>query len=133
MSEFRTQRLGEQIRAQISQMIVLGKIKDPRITPFLSINKVVVSSDLSSAKLYVSSIDNNKKKKKKGIEGLQSASGFIQTQLSKKLHVYRFPKLNFFYDKNMQAGLAMIEKLNSMEISSEENLENYENSEKDEQ
>lgn len=120
MSEFRLQQLGEQIRAEISQMIVTGKIKDPRVSPFLSVNKVLVSSDLSYARVFVSSIDNNEKKAKKGIEGLQSASGFIRKQLSKQLHVYQFPELNFFYDESMKAGIEMIEKLNALNITPEE-------------
>lgn len=120
MSEFRLQQLGEQIRAEISQMIVTGKIKDPRVSPFLSVNKVLVSSDLSYARVFVSSIDNNEKKAKKGIEGLQSASGFIRKQLSKQLHVYQFPELNFFYDESMKAGIEMIEKLNALHITPEE-------------
>lgn len=122
MSEFRLRQLGEQIRAEISQMIVTEKIKDPRVTPFLSVNKVIVSSDLSFARIFVSSIDNNEKKAKKGIAGLQSAAGFIRTQLSKQLHVFQFPELKFFYDEGMKAGIEMVEKLNALEISPEESV-----------
>ena len=120
MSEYRVKQLGEQIRAEIAQMICLEKIKDPRVNSFLSVNSVVVSTDLGYARVYVSSIDNDEAKAKKGIEGLQSAAGFIRTQLSKRLHVYQFPQLTFFYDKNMQAGIDMIEKLNALEITPEE-------------
>ena len=126
MSEFRLQKLSEQIRKEISTMIVTGKIKDPRVNPFLSINRVVVSSDLSHAKLYVSSIVHNDKKTEKGVEGLQAAAGFIRNQLSKRLHVYQFPELHFFYDKSMKAGLEMIEKLNALHITSEEECETKE-------
>lgn len=122
MSEFRVKQLGEQIRAEISQMISLGKIKDPRVVSFLSINKVSVSADLSYAKVYVSSIDNDEQKARKGVEGLTSASGFIRTQLSKRLHVFQFPQLNFFYDENMKAGMEMIDKLNALKITPEEDL-----------
>ena len=65
-------------------------------------------------------IAENEKKAKKGIEGLQSASGFIRKQLSKQLHVYQFPELNFFYDESMKAGIEMIEKLNALHITPEE-------------
>lgn len=123
MSEFRLKQLGEQIRGEISQMITFGKIKDPRVSSFLSVNKVLVSADLSYARVYVSSIDNDEKKARKGVKGLQSASGFIRTQLSKQLHIFQFPKLNFFYDESMKAGIAMVEKLNSLEITPEEELE----------
>ena len=55
MSEFRLDKLAEQIREEISQLIFSGKIKDPRVTNFLSINRVEVSGDLAYAKVYVSS------------------------------------------------------------------------------
>lgn len=123
MGEFRLQQIGEQIRAEIAQMIVNGKIKDPRVTSFLSINKVVVSSDISYARVYVSSIDNNEKKAKKGVAGLESAAGFIQTQLSKRLRIRQFPELKFFYDEGMKAGIEMVERLNNLEITPQEELD----------
>lgn len=95
-------------------MIVTGKIKDPRVTPFLSITRVVVSSDLSHARVYVSGIENDEKKTKKGVIGLQTASGYIRTQLSKQMHVYQFPELTFFVDESMQAGLTMLDTLDKL-------------------
>lgn len=127
MSEFRLKQLGEQIRAEISKMISMGKIKDPRVSSFLSVNKIIVSADLSYARVYVSSIDNDERKARKGVEGLQSASGFIRTQLSKHLHVFQFPQLNFFYDESMKAGIEMVDKLNSLKITPEEELETGKN------
>ena len=53
MGEFRLVRLGEQIRGEISKMLLSGQIKDPRVSSFLSINRVDVSADLSYAKVYV--------------------------------------------------------------------------------
>ena len=51
MGEFRLVRLGEQIRAEISKMLLSGQIKDPRVSSFLSINRVDVSADLGYAKI----------------------------------------------------------------------------------
>ncbi|PIE99105.1 MAG: ribosome-binding factor A [Treponema sp.] len=116
MSEFRTSRVGEQIREEISTMIMTGKIKDSRVSSFLSVNSVVVSSDLSHAKVYVSSF-MDEHKTKQGVRGLENAGGFIRTMLSKKMHIRKFPELKFFYDKNMKAGFDMIKKLDALEIS----------------
>ena len=55
MGEFRLVRLGEQIRGEISKMLLSGQIKDPRVSSFLCINRVDVSADLGYAKVYVSS------------------------------------------------------------------------------
>jgi len=104
MGEFRMLKLGEQIRDEISSLIMLQKIKDPRVSTFLSINRVEVARDLAYATVYVSSF-LNESQVKKGVEGLNSAAGFIQSSIAKKLSIYKFPKLTF----------DMVNKLNRLE------------------
>ncbi len=116
MSEFRLEKLGEQIRDEIARMILHQHIKDPRVSTFLSINRVEVARDLGYAKVYVSSF-MDEEKTKKGIRGLESAAGFIQTSLSKKLSLRQFPKLSFIMDKSMKEGFEMIKKLEELEKS----------------
>lgn len=116
MSEFRLERLGEQIREEISRMIQLCQIKDPRVSTFLSINRVEVAGDLGYAKVYVSSFMDDKKTQK-GVNGLTSAAGFIQSILSKKLTLRHFPKLTFVLDKSIREGFEMIKKLEELEKS----------------
>ena len=115
MSSFRLLRLGEQIRDEISKMILSGQIKDPRVSTFLSINRVDVSGDLGYAKVYVSSF-MNKKETEKGVRGLQSAAGFIQSSIGKKLTIRQFPKLNFIIDTSIKDGFEMVQKLTKLEI-----------------
>ena len=55
MGQYRIQRLNDQLRDEISQLILRGEVKDPRVNTFLSVNRVEVTSDLSYAKVYVSS------------------------------------------------------------------------------
>ncbi len=119
MSEFRLEKLGEQIREEISQMILLRKIKDPRVSTFLSINRVEVAGDLGYAKVYVSSFMDDKQTEK-GVKGLGSAAGFIQTTLSKKLSLRQFPKLSFVMDKSIQEGFEMVKKLEELEKAEKE-------------
>ena len=96
MGEFRLVRLGEQIRGEISKMLLSGQIKDPRVSSFLSINRVDVSADLGYAKVYVSSFMQDKSVEK-GVKGLQSAAGYIQSTIGKKLTIRQFPKLTFTF------------------------------------
>ncbi|MBQ4553847.1 MAG: 30S ribosome-binding factor RbfA [Spirochaetaceae bacterium] len=116
MSEFRLTRLGEQVREEISQMILRQQIKDPRVSTFLSINRVEITSDLSYGKVYVSSFMSHKETLK-GVKGLESAAGFIQTKLSKKLRLRQFPKLTFIMDSSIEEGFAMVQKLTEQEKS----------------
>lgn len=114
MGEFRLIRLGEQIREEIASMILSEQIKDPRVSTFLNINRVEVSRDLSYAKVYVSSFMTDKSTEK-GVKGLESAAGFIQTLLSKKLRLRQFPKLTFITDASIKEGMDMVCKLNELE------------------
>lgn len=119
MGQYRIQRLNDQLRDEISQLILRGDVKDPRVSTFLSVNRVEVTNDLSWAKVYVSTFlpDNQLKK---GVDGLNAAAGFIQREIAKKLRIRQFPKLIFVVDHGMKEGFAMVQKLNELEKESAE-------------
>lgn len=114
MGQFRMQRLGEQLRQEIATMILRHEVKDPRVNEFLSINRVEVAKDLAYAKVYVSSFMDDQSVIR-GVEGLNSAAGFIQCTIAKKLSIYKFPKFTFIADFSMKDGFKMVQKLNAME------------------
>ena len=118
MSEFRLDKLAEQIREEISRLIFSGKIKDPRVSNFLSINRVEVSGDLAYAKVYVSSF-MDAHKTKQGVRGLENAAGFIRTNLAKKLHIHQCPQFTFIYDESIEEGFNMVKKLEALEAASD--------------
>ena len=118
MGEFRLDRLGEQIREEIAAMILGGRIKDPRVSTFLSINRVDVSGDLGFAKVYVSSF-MSPQETKQGVRGLESAAGFIQSTLSKKLRLRQFPHLSFIFDESIREGFEMVHKIENLDIKPE--------------
>lgn len=130
MGQYRIERLNAQLREEISKLIIQGEIRDPRvigkkglrearmdIAPFLSINRVEVSQDLSYAKVYVSSFASDDMLEN-GVAGLNSAAGFIQSSIAKKLRIRKFPKLSFLVDSGMKEGFHMVQKLNELEAES---------------
>ncbi|WP_147634374.1 30S ribosome-binding factor RbfA [Treponema pectinovorum] len=120
MGEFRLARLGEQIRDEIAKLIYTQKIKDPRVSTFLTVNRVEVAADLAYAKVYVSSF-LPEGQIIKGVAGLNSAAGFIQTSIAKKLTIRKFPKLTFIADNSIKEGFEMVNKLNLLEAEENEN------------
>ena len=114
MGQYRIQRLNDQLRDEISQLILRGEVKDPRVSTFLSINRVEVTTDLGYAKVYVSSFLPDGQVSK-GVDGLNAAAGFIQREIAKKLRIRQFPKLQFLVDAGMKAGFDMVQKLNELE------------------
>ncbi|MCH5289520.1 MAG: 30S ribosome-binding factor RbfA [Treponema sp.] len=117
MGEFRLVRLGEQLRDEISQLILRQRIKDPRVSTFLNVNRVEVAGDLKYAKVYVSSF-LSEAQVNKGVEGLNSAAGFIQSTIAKKLTIRQFPKLTFIADTSVKEGFEMVNRLNRLEAAS---------------
>lgn len=122
MGLYRMQRLNDQLRDEISTLILHGDVKDPRVNTFLSVNRVEVTTDLAYAKVYVSSFlpDNQLKK---GVDGLNNASGFIQSQIAKKMRIRQFPKLQFIVDVGMKEGFNMVQKLNELEREEKQNAQ----------
>jgi hypothetical protein len=55
MGQYRMQKLNGQLRDEISKLLLHGDIKDPRVSTFLSINRVEITTDLGYAKVFVSS------------------------------------------------------------------------------
>lgn len=118
MGQYRMQRLDAQLREEISSLLLRGEIKDPRVSNFLSINRVTVSSDLSYAKVYVSTFLSDAQLEK-GVDGLNNAAGFIQSSIAKKLRIRKFPKFTFVVDKGIKEGFHMVQRLTELEKESE--------------
>ncbi len=101
-------RIGEQLRRELAALL-RAEVKDPRI-PEIVIYDIVVSRDLGLAKVYFSHLDI-KQDATESLKGLQSASGFLRTKLSRRLHhLYKIPKLRFIVD-DTEARSERIEKL----------------------
>jgi ribosome-binding factor A len=116
--EFRTERIGRLIQEKISSLILEGRIKDPRVNPFLSVTRVAVSRDLAFADVYVSNIKENGNIPR-GVEGLQSAAGFIQAELGASMHTRKTPKLRFRPDLSLREGFDLVQKIDKLVENSE--------------
>lgn len=100
MSGFdRVDRLSEEVR-RVMDGILRNEVKDPRIVGTFSITRCEVTKDLRHAKVYVSILEEDKRKG--FMEALQSAQGFIKTRLGKELDAFRVPDLKFVLDQNIE-------------------------------
>ena len=108
MREKRVQRIGEELRRVISD-IIRSKIKDPRIPEIISVTNVLVTNDLSFAKIFVE-IMGTKEEQEAALEGLNSAKGFIKKEISSEVKLRQMPELVFILDETLDINLKM-EKL----------------------
>ncbi len=91
----RKDRVGTLLQQEISNMIIYGEIKDPRIQNVI-ITRVEVSRDLSYGKVYFKIHEEIEAKEIERV--LNRASNFIRNRLFKKLSLKKPVNLKFFYD-----------------------------------
>lgn len=122
--------LEEQLREEIASLIIRGEVKDPRVGPLVSVTRVEAARDASHAKVFVSTFSQAVTGEAEGesvesaaaadrlleaaVAGLQSAAGFIQAQVAKRIRVRLTPKLHFVADRGIREGFEMNERLRSL-------------------
>jgi len=112
----RSARVSDLIIKEVSQMIIRGEIRDPRVSAAF-ITGARVSDNLSDANIFFSVIEGSVDRKEV-LKGLESAKGFIKTALSKRLKMRKLPDLHFEYDTALETGYKVDEVLRG--INSEE-------------
>jgi ribosome-binding factor A len=99
----RMRRVNESVRQVLSEALL--ELKDPRIG-FVTVTGVETSSDLRHARVFVSVL-GSEKKRKKSLEGLAAAHGVLQSHLARELRMKRTPTLAFEYDPTVEEGVRM--------------------------
>ena len=94
----RTDKLDSLLLREIS-MIISQDINDPKLG-FPTVTEVDVSPDLNNAKVYVSFLGKNYKKRD-GIDTLRRAKGHIKSELAKRLKLRKIPDLTFVVDDTL--------------------------------
>ena len=100
----RQHRIADFIQRELSQLIRL-ELKDPRVSPMLTIASVEVSSDLSMAKIYYTTMDSSDREETQ--EALGKASGFLRRRLAANMKTRSVPNLRFYYDDSAERGAAL--------------------------
>ena len=92
-------RIDEEYKKEISQ-IISYQLKN--VTGLISVTKVKVTNDLKYAKVYVSIL--NSKNLKETMEGLKKSSGFIRSELARKINLRNTPEILFELDDSLEYG-----------------------------
>jgi ribosome-binding factor A len=103
----RSKRIGDLMREEIAD-IVMRRVKDPRLG-FLTITSVEVTEDLKIARVYVSVLQ--KSETKSTLKILNSAKGFIRSELRKRVRMKVLPTLEFYEDESIEYGAKIDELL----------------------
>ena len=97
----RASRVGDQIQAELASLLT-REVHDPGIG-FLTITSVKLSADLQQARVYYTSI-GDEKAKRESARALDRATPFLRRQVGQRLRLKRVPELTFFYDESIEQG-----------------------------
>jgi ribosome-binding factor A len=91
--------------------ILQTELKDPRL-PLVTCTRVSVTNDLKSAKLYVSVL-GDEARKKGAMKVLEGATGYVRRLLAQRLSLRTAPEVRFVFDPSIEYGIRLEELLQS--------------------
>ncbi|QOY34518.1 30S ribosome-binding factor RbfA [Anaerobacillus isosaccharinicus] len=97
----RANRVGEQIKKEMTD-ILQRELKDPRIG-FVTVTGVEVTGDLQQATIYITVL-GNEEQKEATLQGLSKATGFIRSEIGKRIRLRKTPELIFKFDESTEYG-----------------------------
>jgi ribosome-binding factor A len=104
VSVHRRERLAREIARSVAA-IIQHEISDPRMG-FVSVTGARISKDLKHARVLVS-VMGDEKKKRLTLQGLRHAAGFIRSGLAGRLAVRECPTLEFRLDDTIDKTFAI--------------------------
>lgn len=114
MASNRIIRINEQIQKELASL--LRAVKDPRVqNTMISITRVEATPDLRYAKVYVSFLEADRAAE--AMKGLKSAGGWLRRELSHAMQLRYTPELVWELDDSITYGARMLELINSLEVS----------------
>jgi ribosome-binding factor A len=98
MASTRPDRVGDQIRTELA-LLIAREVHDPGVG-FLTLTRVKVTPDLQLARVYYTSLGDEKAQRETA-RALQRAAPFLRRQLGQRIRLRRVPELEFFYDESI--------------------------------
>ena len=103
----RTARLGEQIRQDLTELLV-REVRDPGVG-FITLTRVRVTEDLQQARVFYTTLGDNLDAQKTA-RALERATPYLRRALAERLRLRRVPELTFAVDVSI-ANQARVEEL----------------------
>jgi len=107
----RNERIARELRREISD-ILRNEVKDPRIG-FVSLTDVEVTADVRQAKVFFSVMGDDSDKRR-ALEALRAAGGFIRTEVARRIRLRHVPELQFVLDESIERGVRVIDLMSKL-------------------
>jgi ribosome-binding factor A len=96
----RPDRVGEQIREELSEFLSRGAVHDPGIG-FITLTRVTVSPDLQIARVFYTTLGDPKARKETA-KALERATPFLRRHIGSSIRLRRVPELEFRFDESIE-------------------------------
>ncbi|OON86519.1 ribosome-binding factor A [Oribacterium sp. C9] len=120
-------RINAEVMRELS--VAIRNLKDPRISPMVSVTGAEVTPDLQYCKVYISVL-GSEESLAKTMAGLKAASGFLRRELAQTVNLRHTPELQFVEDHSIEYGARMDALINKV---AKEDAEKHVNTEEDSQ
>jgi ribosome-binding factor A len=94
----RPDRVGDQIRSELA-LLIAREVHDPGVG-FLTLTRVKVTPDLQLARVYYTSLGDEKAQSETA-RALGRAAPFLRRHLGQRIRLRRVPELEFLYDESI--------------------------------
>ncbi len=101
----RMNRVADQIQRDLAEIIAY-ELKDPRVA-MITITEVQVTPDYAHAKVFFTTLSDDKEIIKNTVQGLTKAAGFVRVQLGKRLSIHTLPEIHFVHDTSTARGIEL--------------------------
>lgn len=102
MGEVRARKIQEFIKQEVSA-IILRELKDPRLG-FVTVTDARITGDLREATVYVSLFGSDREKADT-LAALARATGYIRSEVGKRLGIRYSPSIAFKEDTSLEYGM----------------------------
>ncbi len=107
----RAERVADQLRIEVAD-ILAKKSKDPRLQ-FVTVTNVEVTKDLRIARVYVS-ILGSQDEEPNVLKALNSASGFVRSEIGRRLELRYTPEIKFWIDSSWPRAERILKILDTL-------------------
>lgn len=99
-------RVGEQIRQCLSEVLLEGGLKDPRLSQdtMITVTEVRMAPDLRSGRVLVSVFPEDSALEETVFSGLESAKAHLKAEIATRLRLRFTPELRFDVDHGLREG-----------------------------
>jgi len=108
----RNDRVSSQMQKELA-VILQRDIDDSRLG-FITINEVVLSKDLASAKIFFTVLNTDDLGKRNHLKWLNELAPMIRHHLAKKMRLRHISELKFYYDDSFDTGMRVAELLSEV-------------------